>query len=192
MSYFDKLRDLRHQASILMGNGREAVFDLMAAVLVSRSVDSFGELSWSPVLRGQWSSLSAALQDSEPPRLQLMSLDIEQRPQNNRIVLAGDHTAWPRLQAQTLRARTYEQQANPMSGAKPVTVGQGDSTLAWLPESQGRWALPLVHERLSSAESPIGKAVPQLRPVAQKRTRRLRSRRPNWGHCAYGCGRTAI
>ncbi len=163
MNNFDKLREFRHKAYTLMGNGRDALFDLIDAVLVSRSVYSFAELSLSPVFRRRWSSLYEALQDSAPPRTQLMQLYIEQIAQQERIVLAGDHTAWSRLQAVTLRERTYEHQATPMSGAKPVTIGQGYSTLAWIPEAQGSWALPLLHERISSGESPIEKAINQLR-----------------------------
>ncbi len=116
MNNFDKLQEFRHKAYTLMGNGRDALFDLIDAVLVSRSVYSFAELSLSPVFRRRWSSLYEALQDSAPPRTQLMQLYIEQIAQQERIVLAGDHTAWSRLQAVTLRERTYEHQA-PMSGA---------------------------------------------------------------------------
>jgi len=68
-------------------------------------------------------------------------------PQTEQIVLAGDHTAW--LEARTLKERTYEHQAQPMSGAKPVTVGQGYSTIAII-QKQGSWALPLLHERITS------------------------------------------
>lgn len=125
MSNFDKLRVFRHKAYRLMGNGKDALFDLMDAVLVSRSVDSFAELSLTPVFRRRWPSLYEALQDSEPPRSQLMGLYIEHLPQEQPIVFAGDHTAWCQLQAQTLRERTYEHQSTPMSGAKPVTLGQG-------------------------------------------------------------------
>lgn len=157
MNNFDKLREFRHKAYTLIGNGKDAIFDLMDAVLVGRSVSSFAELSLSPVFRRGWPSLYEALQDSVPPRLQLMELYIQQMPQESPIVLAGDHTAWSRLQAQTLRERTYEHQANPMSGTKPVTLGHGYSTIAWIPETQGSWALPLVHERITSAESPIEK-----------------------------------
>ncbi len=142
MSHFDKLRTFRYRAYALIGNGTDALFDLMDAVLVSRSVYSFAELSLSPVFRRQWSSLYESLQDSEPPRLELMGLYLEQIPQDNQIVLAGDHTAWSRLQAETLRERTFEHQANPMSAAKPITLGQGYSTLAWIAETQGSWALP--------------------------------------------------
>ena len=64
-----------------------------------------------------------------------MRLYIEQLPQIEQLVLAGDHTAWSRFEAITLKERTYEYQAQPMSGAKPVTVGQGYSTIAWIPET---------------------------------------------------------
>jgi hypothetical protein len=183
MSNFDKLRDFRDKAYRLMGNGRAALFDLMDAVLVSRSVYSFAELSLSPVFRRQWPSLYEAVQDSAPPRIKLMHLYIEQIPQAVRVVLAGDHTAWSRLQAGTLRERTYEHQASPMSGGKPVTLGQGYSTLAWIPEAQGSWALPLLHERITSAQSPIEKAVHQLRQVCQHLTTRALSL---WD-AEYGC-----
>lgn len=183
MSYFDKLRTFRHNAYSLIGNGRDALFDLMDAVLVSRSVYSFAELSLSPVFRRQWSSLYECLQDSEPPRLKWMELYLEQIPQDKRMVLAGDHTAWSRLQAETLRERTYEHQATAMSGAKPVTVGQGYSTIAWIAEAQGSWALPLLHERITSAETPIEKAAGQLRQVCGK----LNTRPLSLWDAEYGC-----
>ena len=44
-------------------------------------------------------------------REELMKLYIKQLPQTEQIVLAGDHTAWQRLDAKTLKERTYEHQA---------------------------------------------------------------------------------
>lgn len=183
MSNFDNLQEFRHQAYRLMGNARDALFDLMDAVLVSRSVCSFAELSLSPVFRRQWSSLYESLQDSDPPRQNLMALYLEQIEHGQPLVLAGDHTAWSRLQAQTLRERTYEHQANPMSGAKPVTLGQGYSTLAWIPETGSSWALPLLHERITSAQTPIETAAQQLHQVCQ----RLTTRPMSLWDAEYGC-----
>jgi hypothetical protein len=79
--------------------------------------------------------------------------------------LAGDHTAWPRLSARTLRERTVEHQPTKVPGNKPITVGHGFSTLAYIPEGEGSWALPLLHERITPAEAPIEKGVSQLRRV---------------------------
>jgi hypothetical protein len=56
---------------------------------------------------------------------------------------------------------------NGVPGNLPVAKGQGYSTIAWIPEAQGSWALPLRHERITSWESPIDKAVWQLKQVCQ-------------------------
>ncbi|WP_298909624.1 hypothetical protein [uncultured Nostoc sp.] len=54
-----------------------------------------------------------------------------------------------------------------MSGVKPVTVGQGYSTIAWIRETEGSWALPLLHERITSFDNPITKAAAQLELLCQ-------------------------
>ncbi|WP_019498766.1 NF041680 family putative transposase [Pseudanabaena sp. PCC 6802] len=165
MISLDKLEQFRKYTYEIIGNGRDALFDLMDAVLTSRSVSSFVELSLSPLFRREWSSIYEALQDSHPPREDLMKQYIQQMPAAEVTILAGDHTAWSRPYAVTLQERTYEHQPQPGVGSKPVTVGQGYSTIAWIPESEGSFALPLRHERITSFENPIQKAASQLRLV---------------------------
>ena len=46
------------------------------------------------------------------------------------------------------------------------------STLAWIPEADGSWALPLRHERITSFETPTSRAAFQLKLV----TRQLQAR----------------
>jgi DDE superfamily endonuclease len=118
-----------------------------------------------------------------PPRTKLMKLYIKQLTQIGQIVLAGDHTAWSRLHARTLKERTYEHQVQPMSGAKPVTLGQGYSTIAVIPETEGSWALPLLHERITSFENPIQKAATQLKLVCEN----LPTRPISLWDAEYGC-----
>lgn len=108
---------------------------------------------------------------------------IKQIPHTQQIVLAGDHTAWSRLEAFTLKERTYEHQAQPMSGSKPVTLGQGYSTIAWIPEVEGSWALPLLHERITSFTNPIEKAASQLKQVCEE----LPTRPLSLWDAEYGC-----
>ncbi|MCG8363241.1 MAG: hypothetical protein MJA27_07920, partial [Pseudanabaenales cyanobacterium] len=79
---------------------------------------------------------------------------ISDRSTDKQPFLAGDHTAWPRPEAVTLKDRTVEHHNNGAFGGKPITVGQGYSTLAWIPEESGSWALPLRHERITSFETP--------------------------------------
>ncbi len=183
MNSLNQLEEFRQSVYELLGNGRDALFDLMDAVLVNRSVSSFAELSVSPVFRRGWSSAYAAIADSQPPRRELLKLYAQHLPSVQPVVLAGDHTAWPRPYAVTLKDRTYEHQAQPMSGSKPVTVGQGYSTLAWIPEAQGSWALPLLHERISSFESPIRKATAQLEAVCEQ----ISTRPLSLWDAEYGC-----
>jgi hypothetical protein len=166
----ERLKRFRQEAYELLGKAKDATMDLMDAVLVTKSVDSFAELSLSPVFRRKFSSLYEAIEDVRPQRRGLMKLYLQQihtdkdrdKDRKQRIILAGDHTAWSRIYAPTLKDRTYEHGAKVISG-KPITVGQGYSTLAWIPQMSGSWALPLRHERITSFENPLRKAAFQLR-----------------------------
>lgn len=102
----DKLRQFRTGVYTILGNAKDALFDLMDAVLVTRSVYSFVELSVSPVFRRQWSSIYEAIEDGKPPRDELMQLYIQQLPQTEQLVLAGDRTAWSRLADKLFRLRS--------------------------------------------------------------------------------------
>jgi len=64
-------------------------------------------------------------------------MPIEPRP-----LLAGDQTAWLRPEARTLRDRTIEHQPTAIAGNKLIAVGQGFTTIGWIPEMEGSWALP--------------------------------------------------
>jgi hypothetical protein len=165
---FDKLKQFRESAYTLLGLGKDAIVDLMDAVLTSPQVNSFVELSLSPVFRRAWPSVYSGLRSSRPQRDQLMKLCLEQIPTEPRPLLAGDHTAWPRPEARTLRDRTIEHQATQIAGNKPIVVGHGFSTIAWIPEAQGSWALPLRHERSTSFETPHSRAAFQLKQVCKQ------------------------
>ena len=92
------------------GKGKDAIFDLMDAVLSSPRAKSFVEVSLSPVFRRGWSSVYAGLRSSRPQRQKLMKVYIEQMPTESRPLLAGDHTAWSGSYAVTLKDRKIEHQ----------------------------------------------------------------------------------
>ena len=185
MESFTDLKAFRKRAYSLLGNGKDSLSDLMDAVLTSRGGPSFAELSLSPVFRREWPSLYKMLERSEPPRQSLMELYIEHLPETEQVILAGDHTAWPRLWANTLQERTDEHQPSPSPGGTPVTVGQGYSSLVCVPEMTGSWALPLLHERITSFESPLTKAAAQLKQVCEA----LDHRPLSLWDSEYGCAR---
>jgi hypothetical protein len=167
MNSVQDLQQFRNQIFQNLGKGRSAFMDLMDAILTSRSVSSLAEFSLSPLFRRRYASTYKVLQNGAVPRLALMKECIKYLPSSEVIVVAGDHTAWSRLGAVTLKERTYEHQPQSL-GNKPVTLGQGYSTIAWIPETEGSWALPLLHERITSFDKPVDKTAEQLRLVAQQ------------------------
>ncbi|MDJ0842943.1 transposase [Crocosphaera sp.] len=182
-----KLQNFRKEVYQLLGPAKDSTFDLMDAVLVTRTVYSFAELSLSPVFRRKWPSLYEAIDDCRPKAHKLMKRYLQEIPtptSQRRIILAGDHTPWPRTEAPTLKDRTYEHGAKVISG-KPITLGHGYSTLAWIPEDKGSWALPLRHDLITSHQTPIIKAIWQLRQVC----RQLKQRPITLWDSEYGCAK---
>jgi hypothetical protein len=144
---------------------KDATFELMDAVMTTRNAACLAEFSLSPLFNRHWPSVYEALQDSRPDRKKLMLLYLQQlqqeSPPTEHLLVAIDHTVWGRPEAKTLKDRTHEYQAG-------VIIGQGYSTIAWIPETEGSWALPLLHERISSWSSPIEKAASQLKLVCEQ------------------------
>lgn len=109
----------------------------MDAVLVMPRVKSFPELSTATIFRRQWPSQYEALEDGVIDREKILQLEIEHLPADEQPVLAGDHTAWSRVQAETLKDRTFEHQPSPVKGQRPITIGHGYSTLGVVPKKGG-------------------------------------------------------
>lgn len=164
---FEQLSQFRQSLYECLGKAKDAVFELMDAVVVSASIMSFVSLSQSPVFRRQWSSTYAALHESRLPQAKLLKGLVERIETTEQVILAGDRTLWSRPDAVTLKERTFEHDSRQTS-----VVGQSYSTLAWIPEDSGSWALPLRHERISSFETPAKRAAFQLQQVTRQLKRR--------------------
>lgn len=147
-----------------MGKARDALFELCDANLEMGRIHALAELSLASAFRRKWSSAYEALQDGRPNREALLRLYLRQMDPSQAFIVAGDHTAWPRLWAETLSGRSYQHQPTPIPGQRPITLGQGYSTLAIIPEALGSWALPLLHEQISD-QKPVAKGAAQLRQV---------------------------
>ncbi len=164
--HFNKLIQFRQAAYQHLGNARDALFELTDAVIQMRHVQSFVELSCAPAFRRKWPSAYEALQDGRPNRKGLLSLYLANWTGSGRPLLVGDHTAWPKLFAETLPERSYQYQSTPIPGRMPVTIGHGYSTLAIIPQNCDGWVLPVLHERIVQQKS-IDQAAEQLHWVCQ-------------------------
>jgi len=68
MNSLEKIEKFRKQIYQILGNARDALFDLMDEVLTTRQITSFVELSLSPLFCRKWSSIYEALQDDRDKR----------------------------------------------------------------------------------------------------------------------------
>ena len=147
----NNLIEFRQAAYHQLGRAKDAQFELSDALMLTHSLPSLAHLSLSPMFRRRWPSVYEGLQDGTPDREGLLRLYTKHLHSSSypalntpRVLLAGDHTVWPRPLARTLPERTYLHQPPPIPGlgGKPVTAGHGYSTLSWIPEHEGSWALP--------------------------------------------------
>jgi hypothetical protein len=181
--HFTNLIRFRQAAYEQLGTAKDALFELSDAVMDTNAANSFAELSCSKHFRRRWASVYEALQDGRPNRTGLMELYCKNVNLECRPILVGDHTAWPRPTAYTLRDRTVEHQPTAVPGNRPITLGHGYGTLAWTPEKEGIWTLPLLHERISSQETPFTVGGAQLRSVQNQ----LAVRAISLWDAEYGC-----
>jgi hypothetical protein len=181
--HFTNLIQFRQAAYQHLGTAKDALFELSDAVIGTSAANSFAELSCSRYFRRCWPSVYEALQDGRPDRMALMRLYCRNVKVEGRPILVGDHTAWPRPSAYTLRDRTVQHQPTPVPGNRPITLGHGYSTLAWPPEKKGSWALPLLHERIASQQTPFEVGSAHLRSVQGQ----LPERAISLWDAEYGC-----
>ncbi len=80
----------------MLGNAKDATFELMDSVMTTRNASCLAEFSLSPLFRRKWSSTYEALEDSRPSRNQLMKRYVSEIPSLEYVLLGIDHTAWVR------------------------------------------------------------------------------------------------
>jgi hypothetical protein len=154
-------------------SARDALFELSDAMIVSRAINSFAELSLSSVFRRRWPSLYEALADGGIDDEASLGLLINQvrreRPASSQpLIFAVDHTPMPREQSYTLAERGFWHKATAVPGNRPITIGYDFSTIAWVPHTEQEpdsWCLPLLHERIRPESSPLATASEQLARV---------------------------
>jgi hypothetical protein len=162
----NSLQKFRADTHKLLNFSQDATLDLIDAVLTTRVANCLADFSLSPLFRRKWPSAYEALQDCRPNRQKLMKRYLQEIPtrESSYVTLAIDHTADPRANSPTLKDRGYH---HCPQGETKVTIGHSYSTIAWIPEDKGSWALPLRHERITSFETPISKATWQLKQVVK-------------------------
>jgi len=152
---------------------RDAVFDLLDALLAQGPVCSFAMLSQAEQFRRQWSSLYAAVEDGRLNEIWLRKFLAEQVPATGICVFALDGSPWPRPRAKTLDDRQYVFQASSDVNGGTVAIGYPYSSLDWVLEAHSSWALPVDERRVSSSQTPQEVGAAQIESLSQARAERV-------------------
>ncbi len=117
------LRDFRADLYACLGHRRDALFELLDALLSSGSVLSPAHLSLEAVHRRDWGSLYAALAHGEIDAEALRAL-LSRHPLGGQTpIYAVDVSVWPRCDAEASPARGYYYHPSRHSAGQPIVAG---------------------------------------------------------------------
>ena len=175
MEQFNKLIEFR-QAVYDHGltQAADAQFELLDALLLSRPVASFPELSLSPAFRRQWPSAYSAIEAGAQDRDWLESYLLQQVPTRGVVIFALDGSDWPHPGARVLEDRQYVHSASAAVDGGHIVIGHPYSILAWSPEIHSSWAPAVSARRIPSDQTAVEMGVTQVKWLCQQRAAVMR------------------
>ncbi len=161
----------------VLGKRRDALFDLVDAVLTGTGPCTLVRLSLAACFPRGWASTCDALDDGTLDDAALRRLCVQTLPvppAGQRELWALDGTTWPRPTAKTSPERTWERFVTGGQPQEGVVPGWGYQVLAAIPDASGGWGLPLdLARRDPTAGTPTALAVQQVRRCLACRPRGL-------------------
>lgn len=159
----------RHAIYDCFLRSRDALFELIDALLSQDQARSFPDLSLSTHFRRKWPSVYEALEDGRIDQTRLRSVLARFLPASflvqERYWICVDASSIPRPYAHTSPDRGMVHAANTPAGAKPVTLGWEFSTLMVLPPETSSWTSILDQVRIPPSSSAVQIAKAQLAAV---------------------------
>ena len=149
---------------------RDALFDLLVALISEGHVSSFAMSSQSSRFQRKWSSLFAAIEDGEIDREWLRNHLVQQVPQKGMCIFPLDGSPWPRPGSRVLDDRQYVYQASSDVNRGRVTIGYPYSLLEWCVEPHSSWSLPVDVRRVPSGQTAQEIGAEQVKALAEART----------------------
>jgi hypothetical protein len=156
------------------GLRRDALCDLLDAVLTGERVASLVRLCLAPSYQRHWASVFDALTDGRVDIAALRRLLVTSLPPPPavpaRALWVIDGSGWPRPEAKTSAERTFTRFVTPGIPESGIVDGWEYQWLAAIPEDRGSWVLPLdVRRRGPQAGTATQLAIDQLQRVLAHR-----------------------
>ncbi len=191
------MRQIRQQIWQCFARSADALFELADALTSEVTARSLPELSLSPSLRRQWSSVYEALADGriEAQRWSRVWTQALMKSQEGRVWLSIDTTSIARPEADTSSDRGMIYVCNLPHANRPVSVGWQFSTIMLLPERRSSWGAILSHQRIASSQTAVEVGIAQLerlRPLLPDGGRLLADRWYPTGPFLSACQRLAV
>jgi hypothetical protein len=152
-----------------MKKRRDAMFELLDAILSSGNVPSFAWLSLASQFRRKWPSVYPAMEDGRIDSGWLHEYLAQQVPSGEVRHYALDGSSWPRPRARTVEDRQYVYQASSAVNGGTVAIGHPYSMLEWVEAAHSSWSLPVNVQRIDSRQTAQEVGAEQIQALASAR-----------------------
>jgi hypothetical protein len=171
-SALDELVAFRAAAYAAFGARRDALFEVLDALLTAGPVPSPVHLSLAPVHRRGHGSLYAALAHgaiSAAAVERLLAAGPLPLAADAAAVYAVDGSVWPRCDAETSPERGFYHHPSRHSNGQPIVAGWLYQWVAQVRLTADSWTAPLSVERVPPGANPNAVAAQQVRRVVARR-----------------------
>jgi hypothetical protein len=148
---------------------RDALFELVDALLTGSPVPAPVHLSLTALHRRGWGSLYAALARGRIDTTALQALIARTAPPNSPPVYAVDVSVWPRCDAETSPERGFYYHPSRHSAGQPIVAGWAYQWVAQLSFTRDSWTAPLHVRRVHPTENAHAIAAEQIRTLLRTR-----------------------
>jgi DDE superfamily endonuclease len=161
------LRSFRDAVYGCFDQRRDALFDLVAAIVTAGAIPSLVHLSLEAAHRRRWGSLYAALSQGTIA-VEALRTALAQHPlAEGQPIYAVDVSVWPRCDAETSPERGFYYPPSRHSNGKPVVAGWAYQWLAQLSFARDSWTAPLDVQRVPPSRDAHTVAVEQVKAAVR-------------------------
>jgi hypothetical protein len=159
----EQLRAFRREIYTTLGCRRDALVEILDALLTTSVIEHPVHLSLAPGFQRTWGSIYDALNAGTMPLPRLERLVAEHPLETSIAWYAIDASVWPRCDAETSPQRGYYHHSTRQSHGQPIVAGWNYSWLVQVPERCSSWTAPLRVRRMQPGENVNQVAAEQIR-----------------------------
>jgi hypothetical protein len=147
---------------------RDALFELVDALLTAGTIPSLAYLSLEPIHRRGWGSTYAALAAGQVDAQALRTLLASRQLAGGQPIFAVDVSTWPRCDAEASPARGFYYHPSRHSAGQPIVAGWAYQWIAQLGVARDSWTAPVDARRLHPRDNANQVAVTQVRALVER------------------------